>query len=219
MGVHVHSGTLVRVLAVPQHVTTPPRRAHPRGEASAIRIRGDHIAEPGGNRDVVGGRVRERLHRQSGPLLEREASVRHRVEHLRIAAGGRDDGDVGVVLGRGAHHGWPADVDLLDAVVDPGARRDGLLERVQVHHDELEREDAEVLQRLAVRLLAQVGEQSTVDVRVQRLHAAVQRLWEPGDVTHGSDGHARVSDRLGRRARRDDLHTGQRQAPRQLDQP
>ena len=61
----------------------------------------------------------------------------------RSGAGRRDDRDVGVVLGGGPDHGRPADVDLLDQLVDviPG-RSSGGRERVEVHDHELERRDA-----------------------------------------------------------------------------
>ena len=136
----------------------------------------------------------ERLHGEGCPLLEGEAARRDRVEHVGVVRRRGDDGDVRVVLGRRAHHRRAADVDLLDAVVDARARGDRLLERVQVHHDELEREDAEVLELLAMRVLAKVGQQAAVDVRVERLHPAVQRLREPRDVAHRRDRHAGRGD-------------------------
>ena len=85
-----------------------------------------------------------------------------------------------------------------------GAGGDGLAERVQVHHDEFERLDAEFLQRRGVLGLAQVGQQSRVHPRVQRLDAAVEHLGEAGELLDRRDRN--TSGRNGFRGRpgRDD---------------
>ena len=57
-----------------------------------------------------------------------------------------------------------------------------LEERVEVRHDEVERLDAVRLEVGAVRLLAAVGEQAAVDLRVQRDHPVVEHLGHAGDV-------------------------------------
>ena len=215
----VHRRALVGVLAVAEHVAASPRGAHPRREAGAVGIRGDDAAQPGGHRDVVGRGVGEGLDGQGGPLLEGEATGRHGIEHVGVPRRRRDDGDVGVVLRRRPHHGGAADVDLLDAVVDPGSGGHRLLERVEVHDDQLEREDAEVLELLPMGVLAQVGEQPAVDVRVERLHPAVERLGEARDIADRSDGYAGGSDGAGGGPRRDDLDAGEREAACQLLEP
>ena len=56
------------------------------------------------------------------------------------------DRDAAVVLRGGARHRGPADVDLLDALHGRRPGRDGLLERVQVGHEQLERRDPEFRQ-------------------------------------------------------------------------
>jgi hypothetical protein len=160
--------------------------------------------------------VREGLHRQGRALLEREAAARDRGEDVVVAQRRGDDGDVGVVLRGRAHHGGSTDVDLLDAVVDAGTRRDGLLERVQVHDDEFEGQDAKVLELLAMRVLAQVGEQSAVDVRMQGLDPAVERLREARHVADRRDGNTRSCDGAGGRARRHDLDPGEGEPPREV---
>ena len=47
---------------------------------------------------------------------------------------------------------------------------------IEVRHDELERPDAVEVEVVAVALVAEIGEQPAVDLRVQRLHAAVEHL-------------------------------------------
>lgn len=99
-----------------------------------------------------------------------------------------------MVLGGGAHHGGAADVDLLDALVRGGARGDGLAERVEVHHDQVERGHAQLVELLPVALQAQVGEDARVDLGVQGLDAAVQALGEPGQLLDLGDGDAGRGD-------------------------
>ncbi len=56
-------------------------------------------------------------------------------------------GDVGVVLGGGADHRRPADVDVFDAIVESRAFGDGGLERIEVHHQQIDRLDAVLVHR------------------------------------------------------------------------
>ena len=137
----VERGALVRVLAVAQHVGALPARAHP-GREDRVLVGREHAAHPGGDGDVVGRGVPERRGRQLLPLGEGEAAGAHGGEHVGVAGRVDDDGDRRVVLRRGPHHRRAADVDLLDALVGAGAGGDGLGERVEVHHDEVERRDA-----------------------------------------------------------------------------
>ena len=150
--------------------------------------------------------------------LECEATRPHRGQHAVVAERIDDHRDAGMVLGRGAHHRRPADVDLLDALVLAGSGLDGLGERVQVDDDELEGGDAELVERSEMLGLAGVGQQAGVHPGVQGLHPAVEHLGEAGDVldrSHrntavgngfrgrpgGHDGHTRVVQTLGQLAR------------------
>ena len=47
-----------------------------------------------------------------------------------------------MVLGSSADHGRPADVDILDAFIMGTASGHGLLERIEVHHQQIDRADA-----------------------------------------------------------------------------
>ena len=67
---------------------------------------------------------------------------------------------------------------------------DRLGERVQVDDDEVERRDAELVERGDVLGLAGVGEQPGVHPRVQGLDPAVENLRESGDLLHGGDRNA-----------------------------
>ena len=128
------------------------------------------------------------------------------LDDLAVAGRVHDDRHGRVVLRGRAHHGRPADVDLLDDGVLRGARVHGVHERVEVHDDEVERLHLELAQLGHVVLTTTVGQDARVHARVQRLHAAVQALLEPGDLGDLGDGHAGGGDALGGGAGRDDLH-------------
>jgi hypothetical protein len=85
---------------------------------------------------------------------------------------------------------------------------DGLDERIQVHDDELEGQDAELGELVLVVLEAQVGEQARVDARVQRLHAPAERLREAGDLGDVLDGESGLAQKRRRSTRRDELDAG-----------
>ncbi len=111
---------------------------------------------PAGDRDVVLGGVPK----ASDASLFRSARVKppaaHRGQHAVVAERVDHDRDARVVLRRGAHHRRAADVDLLDALVGARAGGDGLAERVEVDHHQLEGRDAE-LARAARRARACAG--------------------------------------------------------------
>jgi len=219
----VQRRALVRVLAVAQHVRAVPRGAHPGreagGDARDVVRRGQHVPHPGRDVDVVRGGVDERSGGQRPPLGEGEASGRDGVDHLAVARRMDDDGDARVVLRRGADHGRPADVDLLDALLRPGAGRDRRGEGVEVDHHEVERRDVQIGQLRHVLGLATVGEDAGVDPRVEGLDAPVEALGEAGDLLDGCDRNAGGGDRGSGGTRGDDLYPGGVQRRRQVHEP
>ena len=74
-------------------------------------------------------------------------------QHLLVVGRLDHHGHVGVVLGGGADHRRPADVDVLDAVVEGAAFGDGRLERIEVHHQKIDRLDAVLFHRGGVILV------------------------------------------------------------------
>ena len=130
---------LVRVLAVAQ------RLGEPAAEGAERRRRiVELLGEPVGDRRVIARGAGIGL---GGELLaqrqRRRAAVRGKLGEQRGVVLGLDHHrDIGVVLGGGADHRRPADVDVLDAVVVAGALRDRRLERIEVDHQEIDRPDA-----------------------------------------------------------------------------
>ena len=115
------------------------------------------------------------------------------------------DGDVAVVLGRGANQGDAADVDVLDQRVKVGAGAGRLLERIEVDDDHVDAGDAVILHVLHVALKVAAGEDAAEDERVQRLDAAAKNVGELGDVRNLDHGHARVAEHLRRAGAGKDL--------------
>ena len=118
-------------------------------------------------------------------------------EHLFVVGGLDHDRHVGMVLGGGADHRRPADVDVLDAIVVGGAFGDGGLERIKVHHQEIDRLDAVLLHRRGVLLVGADAQQAAMHFRVQGLDPAIhhfRKTGQLGDVDHLEAG---IFQRLG----------------------
>ncbi len=102
-----------------------------------------------------------------------------------------------MVLRCGADHRRPADVDILDAVVEAGALRHRLLERIEAHHQEIDRPNIMRLHRGGVFLVVAHAEQSAMHFWMQGLHPAVHHLGKSGQLGHVDDLQPRVLQRLG----------------------
>jgi hypothetical protein len=115
-------------------------------------------------------------------------------------------GDILVVLGGGAQHGGPADIDILDELRQ---RRAGLgghfLETVEVDHHHVDGCYAVSLNGRHVLRVVAHGEDAAGDSGVQGLDAAVQHLRESGDVADVGDGDACVAKQASRAAGRNEF--------------
>ncbi len=153
---------------------------------------------PVGDQGVVAGRVGERFGRQTQPRRVGHAvPTAHLFDHRVVVGGVDDDGDARVVLRGGADERRSADVDEFDQVgFGTSAAAQTLFERVQVHDDEVEQLDAVRLDLL--RVVGVVGGQdSAMDLRMERLHPAVEDLWKARDAGDVGHVHALVAKRLG----------------------
>ena len=166
--------------------------------------------QPLHDRGVVRGRVGERFERERVPRRFAHGPVvgaqlfEERVVLVRVG----DDRHPRVVLRRRAHHRRSADVDR----VDPGP----LEERVQVRHDEVERLDVVAFEIGEVRFLVAVGEEPTVDLRMQRLHPFVEHLRHARDGLDLRHRQARRVERGRGAGRRHELDAEVGEAPREL---
>ena len=145
-----------------------------------------------GDRPIVAGRVGKRLAGQAAAQLERGAAVgRDLIENLRILGRVGGDRGEGVVLRRRPDQRRPADVDLLDGLfLRDALPRHGGLERIEVHHHQLEGEDAVLGQRLHVLGIVVAAEDSAVDLRMEGFQPAVHHFGEAGVLGDVADGDA-----------------------------
>lgn len=123
-----------------------------------------------------------------------EATVLGSFSDVAVTSRVHNDGHGWVVLRSSADHGWASDVDLLNATIEVSAGGNGLTEWVQVYNNQLESLDAQLLELREVIRLAGISQDSSVDLRVQRLHAAFEALWEAGELLHWGDVDAKVCD-------------------------
>ena len=170
---------LVRVLAVAQHLHALGRERQPLGEGLALLL-----GEPGGDRRIVGRGAGIGLGRElAAQRQRRRALVARQSRRAPLVVAGIDhDRHEVMVLGRGADQRRPADVDVLDGGREVGAARHRRLERVEVHHDQVDRRDLVVGHRLGVAGVGAAGEDAAMDRGLQRLHPAVHDLGEAGVV-------------------------------------
>ena len=199
-GLDVVRGSLVRVLAVRKLALALERDDQLGREGLAV-------AEPGGDRSLVRGRVREGLGGELASRLGVDLAGRLDLEEERVVAVDRADRrDVLEVLRRGAEHRRAADVDHLDGLLLAHVlpARD-LREGIEVDADEVERLDSVLLERLHVRLHAAPREDRAVDPRMQRLDAAAEHLGHVGERIDRRDREAELGDVRGGSPARDEL--------------
>ena len=219
----VEGRRLVRVLAVAEGQRALGVEPQPRRELVGRRrrrARRSRRAEIGGDRRVVLCRPPERLLREpvARGLAEPALLSPELVEHERVLGRVGHDADARVVLGRGADQRRAAYVDLLDRLGERHTRlRHRRLERIERDDDQVDRRDTVPVERLQMRGHVPSSEDPAVDLRVERLHPAVEHLGEPGDVAHLTDGDARLAQEPGRPPGREDLDAEPRERPGEVD--
>ncbi len=139
-------------------------------------------------------------------------------EQQRIVGRLDDDGDIGVVLRRGADHCRPADIDILDAIVEVGAARGRPLERIEIDHHKIDRLDVVGAHRLHMGGVVADREQTAMDGGMERLDAAVHHLGKAGHFRYVGDIEPGRDQRQPRAAGRNDLDAVIGERPRKLDQ-
>ena len=167
-------GGLVRILAVTEGCVLLERDKEPLRDNG---IRRAAAAEVGGDGGVVGGGVGEGLERQLTPQLDGVGALLNGVGDAVVVGRPNDDGHIAEVLRGSAEHGRPTDVDLLDGLrLCHPSLRDGLGEGVEIHNDDIDRDDAVVCELHSMFRKVAPEEDATVDSRVERLDAAVEDL-------------------------------------------
>ena len=202
--VGVHSRGLVGVLAVPQSLA----ERHGHAELGRGLTLADLAPEVLGNHRVVRRAVLVRLPRQL--LAELEVVLGGGlgldvIDEGSVVGGVNEHVHERVVLGGGSNHGGAADVDVLDALREVSASRDGLAERVEVDGDDVDVADVVLLDGVDVGLEVAAREDTSVHRGVEGLDPAVEHLGEAGDLIDAGDLDAHVRDGLGASAGGDDF--------------
>ena len=190
--IDVEGRGLVRVLAVAQGLLLldlQRQRARPfvAGRGGVLLGFGfGQAAQVGGDGAVIGGGVGVDLAGQfQAQAIGGVAALVHFAQHARVVHRVDDHGHAAgfgaVVLGGGAQHGRAADVDVLDRVGEGAAGLgDRFAERVEVDHQHVDAVDARRLDGVHVLGAVAARQQAAVDLRMQRLDAAVQDLGRTG---------------------------------------
>ena len=181
-GAPVEGGLLVWVLAVAELADSLVRLKEELRKRLSVACPAGEVAVDG---RVVARGVRESIQRKltAGRIGYRSVLLAHLLQDRLIASRADNDGHRPIVLRRRSHHGGPADVDVLDGVHQAHVRlRDCLLERVEVHRNQIDERNAVLLRgRQVLRIVAE-GQQSAVDLRMQGLDPAVHHLGKAGVV-------------------------------------
>ena len=207
--VDVEGGGLVRVLAVAQGLLLLDLQGQGAGPFVAGRhgfllgLGVDQAGQVGGDGAVVGGGVGVDLGGQrQAQAVGGVAALVHFGQHARVVDGvdhhGHAAGFGAVVLGRRAQHGRAADVDVFDGVGEGAVRLGhGFAERIQVDHQHVDTVDARRLDGVHVLGAVAARQQAAMDLRVQRLDAAIENFGRTRVGRHFGDGQAGVGQQLG----------------------
>ena len=219
--VAVERAFLMRILAVAELLLALEGQAESLAERGRLAFAGI-CAEPVGDRRVVGGDASEGLAREAPSRREGQRAVVlfHFVGDRGVVGGIDDDRDVGIILRRGAHQGRTADIDILDRFVagDAGLRY-RTLERIEVDDHQIDRLDSVILHLLLMARFGAAAQNSAVDFRMQRLHAAVEHLGKAGELFDRLDLHARRFERGLGASGRDQLDAAARERAREIREP
>ena len=146
---------------------------------------------------VLGGAL-EDLDRELAPEFGQGDRRPHRVEHGVIVVGIAHDRHTLVVLGGAAQHCRAANVDVLNGLPESHVGlRHGLLERIKVHHHQVDERDVVGLGLTQVFGLVAPAEQSAVNFRMQRLHPAIHDFGKAGVPAHLGDREPPPGEKLG----------------------
>ncbi len=191
----IETGGLVRVFAVAEGA----REAAAKGPAWPVPSVG-RGSQPIGDGCVVGGGTRE------GPLGEaqargaggRPAMAREFGDQRPVVVTVDHNRDIAMIFCCSADHGGAADVDVLDAFGERRALGHGLLERVQIDDQEIDRRDVVGLHRSDMIRIVAARQKAPMHLWVERLESPIHHLGEAGQAGDVADwkpsgGQCRVS--------------------------
>ena len=195
-------GALMRVLAVTHGLDLPVLQVERGREIAGRTVRPDRTQVI---RDcaIVARRMFERLDGQRITRCIRDSAVviPQLLKHHGVIRAIHDHGNRGMVLGGRTQQGRSADIDVLDGHEQVAViTGNGLLERVEVDHHQVDRADTVGRHHRLVRTAAR--EDAAMYFRMQRLDPAIHHLRETGVVRHFNDRNTFPGQQRGRAAGR-----------------
>ncbi len=168
----------------------------------------------------MGGSARKNFRCQFAPQFEgRIAAGGNVFRDFRVVQRINDHRDTGVIFRRTAQHRRPADVNVLNRVVQSDIRlRHRLLEWIKIHHDEINWLNVVRADGGFVRFVAANEQQAAVDFRVERFDAAIKHFRKArvfADVLHCESG---LAQRFGGAASGNNFNSGLGQNLRERNQ-
>ena len=113
-----------------------------------------------------------------------------------------------MVLGRRAHHGGAANVDILDDLVIAGAGGYGLLEWIEIDCNQIDRADFVCVHRSLVFGIVAYRKQAAMHLGVQRFDPAVHHFGKAGQVGNIAHRQAGLADQAVGATGRDQFNPG-----------
>lgn len=212
LGFSVEGGRLVGVLAVAEALDFAVAEGFRFAEHRGFRAHGVG-KEVRDKTVVVGGRGEDLLGAGAVEFKGRFAVVLiHDLKELVVVIGVGDDRHVLEVLGSGTEHGRAADVDVFYRFRESHVRLfDGGLEGIKIDDDKVDVLKGVFLHGLLMGGIVAHGKKTGVDLRMERLDAAVQHLRETGEFVDGLDGYAFPFEEFCGAARGNYLHAAFRE--------
>ena len=206
---------LMRVFAIPQRLPQGSGQCHSLWKHLLALRR-----EPRPDGGIVGRGARVGLPREPPAQQQRRAAgPGQRFQYFGVLTGVGQHRHEIMVLRRAADQRRPADIDVLDTVIESGPLRDRRLKRIQVDRHQIDRRDPMRPHLLHVFGHIPPPQDAAMDLRHQRLDAAVHDFGEPGVVGHLGHLHPGRPQRLRRSAGGQDLHAAIRQGAGKRHQP
>ena len=206
---------LVRILAVPE-------RLHFRQRQRQCLRQSIALTEKRRNRAIVPTRRCKNFYCQPRPRRRQcRAAVRfHLRHHRRIIRRIYHHRHARMIFRRAPQHARPADVDIFNRIVQRDIRLgDRFLERIKIHHHQINRLDIVLGRRRFVFGIPANEQQAAVNFRMQRLHPAIHHFWETGELADFHHRHARLFDRACRPACGNNFDAELVKFAHELDQP
>ena len=127
--------------------------------------------------------------------------------HTRVLRSSRQHGHIAPVFGGRSHHGRPADIDVLNGIVQRAAGLgDRRLKWIEIHHQQVDRSDVMLSQGLHMLGVVAARQQPAMNARVQRLDPAVEHFRKTSVLSDFAHRQAGLGKQGSRAACGQELH-------------